>query len=498
MMTRRKKLSKLEPGTTASKPDVQCLGRRLKVGLSKLIISIGLLCSLATILSAQTIWTGGGDGMTFSDGDNWDNGVPSSGVTAIFDETGQLTVEFTENAFSGQIRVFGTADAGPPVSPNTVIFELGGFDYVSDGGNNTLLIVPRPDTRTFAVRNGTLTFQNTQFLGHDRLSSLAQNGTSSLRVQENAEVIMSSTLNMGWQRRLNNNTTVNLFVEEGGLLTVDASLNVGAGGDNSQDMTVNLIVTGTGSAVNQTTSRTEIAPASNGTTATLQVLAGASFTAQRVDMAPVAVGDATLTVDGAGSSFTTINLYVGGDNSSAAGMALAGFSNGGVGDVQNNLRVYRNSADDTYGTLSVASADFTGVRDATVEVGGTTAFDIDSVFNLTLNSIHDSLALKTGSLSLDDTILTVALGTGFSASENDVYQMIQFDSFTIGDGHFQGLPDGAAFWVGNVPFQINYDTPDPGNDTFVFLTVIPEPGTIGLIIGCLLAWGLRRRRRPLS
>ncbi len=65
---------------------------------------------------------------------------------------------------------------------------------------------------------------------------------------------------------------------------------------------------------------------------------------------------------------------------------------------------------------------------------------------------------------------------------------------TIDASTFGGLPDNTTFAAGANLFQINYGTLS-GYEDDVTLTVVPEPGTLGLVGLALLAAGLPRRRR---
>lgn len=76
------------------------------------------------------------------------------------------------------------------------------------------------------------------------------------------------------------------------------------------------------------------------------------------------------------------------------------------------------------------------------------------------------------------------------------------DSFTIIDkagvapvvGHFQGLPEGSTFFVGDYELQITYQG-GTGNDVVLSMAAVPEPGIILLLGAGGLGFGLWRRYR---
>ena len=54
------------------------------------------LCLVAVFAHGKTcIWTGGGDGVSFANASNWDNGVPLAGDSAVFRPSGNLYISFS-------------------------------------------------------------------------------------------------------------------------------------------------------------------------------------------------------------------------------------------------------------------------------------------------------------------------------------------------------------------------------------------------------------------
>ena len=77
------------------------------------------LCLVAMFAQGKTcVWTGGGDGITYANAANWDNGVPLAGDSAVFRPSGNLYISFSAaTAGLGELRfesgntVFGITQA---------------------------------------------------------------------------------------------------------------------------------------------------------------------------------------------------------------------------------------------------------------------------------------------------------------------------------------------------------------------------------------------------
>lgn len=121
-------------------------------------------------------------------------------------------------------------------------------------------------------------------------------------------------------------------------------------------------------------------------------------------------------------------------------------------------------------SLSVTITD-TGL--STINVGGDVVLDF-------AGTTPGSAAFN---LNVDGSFVPVA-GTKFVVIDAD-------GSFT-GLGGFAGIADGDVITAGGVDFTANYDT--SGSGTQFTLTVIPEPGSLGLVMLGGLAVGFRRRR----
>lgn len=319
-------------------------------------------------------------------------------------------------------------------------------------------------------------------------------GTVVIRIEEDAILNHTGTLHLTWNGTAGTRANTGVIeVEAGGRLNVNTlGLQSQASATNATTLEARLFVNG-GEVVQSGNNDTTVGGAG---TALLQVTAGGSFTSARdIFMATGETGNSTLTVSGADQSnnaslLSARRLYVGGTASEARGNALAQFLNGGEGNLD-RLIVYRNEADDTRGTLAINSGFVTTTGIATFEQG--------SIFQMTLQTANQAITehgglTVGGDLTLDNPILDVLLGPSFNGQEDDIYQIIRFESDLLGAGTFQGLADGDAFWVGNTPLQVHYGTLT-GFEEFVTLTVIPEPAASGMVLAALtMLWAGGRRR----
>src|SRR5262249_5429903 len=82
---------------------------------------------------------------------------------------------------------------------------------------------------------------------------------------------------------------------------------------------------------------------------------------------------------------------------------------------------------------------------------------------------YDQLVV-TGSVRLDDATLDASLG--FSPDPGQRFVIIDNDGTDPVVGTFAGLPQGAALWIGGVPFHVYYDGGD-GNDVVLVRNVPP-------------------------
>jgi hypothetical protein len=130
-----------------------------------------------------------------------------------------------------------------------------------------------------------------------------------------------------------------------------------------------------------------------------------------------------------------------------------------------------------------------GVLTATGDV----EFQAGSVFSVelvgTLAGEADQLVMSGSGDTLTLGGATLQLITPNVLPFSSTFRII--DGFSVRVGTFAGLPgDGDTVATVNNTFEIHY------NDNDITLTVVPEPGSLGLIgLAGLLGWLARRRRR---
>jgi len=184
-------------------------------------------------------------------------------------------------------------------------------------------------------------------------------------------------------------------------------------------------------------------------------------------------------------SVTAGTLRVSGDLTAAGlitvhdGAKLDGVGFMGSVDVEGGGRL---SPGNSPGTMTVTGG-------LTLRSGATFVVELNG--NLP-GSEYDQLYMSgaTPTLTLQDPKLLVSLG--FTPIQGDIFTIVAGFSTLAGSGTFDGLPDGAHFVVDSTEFEIDYDT------SSITLTVVPEPGALGILglVGIAAVLRLRKAGRP--
>lgn len=460
------------------------------------MLGLVLVFAAGSVHAANFSWTGGGGADTdFDNPDNWDlAGFPSTGDTAIFNPQGPITVTFSSPATTEGLRIQGAMDG---MIPPDVLFDLGTHKYTVTGSDRFNFLVQNADaTRTFRLQNGELQIDaNNAIWGNGNVNDTEV----ILRVQEGATLRHTRNVQIGRTQSDTQTNTTTLYVEGGGKFISEWGFSM-SGPGNQGTTHSNVNITGLGSTLEAKDSdRSVVMLGWDPGVATLRILDGGFLDSnQSVGVGFREQGEGVLIVSGVHvdeflnetpSLITGDQLYIGGGRSrndssnpaSAGGEGLAQFLDGGLGEF-NSLIVYSNDSNNTKGTLHMDGG--------LLDVSSDGFFEEGSIFSITLNDINQTPALTVGNaLTLEDPTLQVDVGGGFNGQENDVIRITEFAFLT---GAFKGLADGAAFWVGNTPFEINYGTLATHSE-FITLTVIPEPTSLAFLLAALSLLLMRRR-----
>lgn len=473
---------------------------------SKLLPMVFLTSSaliLHPTLHADTTWTGAdpGDNLFGTDA-NWSDDTPAVGENGNFDSAGATVVDF------GADHTVGGVTFLPGAALREVTFNFQGWELTGDFQPNVLgeqTLVFNGGTRTDGVDTFRGTFNITNTF---RVGSGDPDETTTMRLLNGVVVNLSDAHHF-----FGNSGTFDIVIREGSELLNDpglARMDIGRGTGATATMTVS----GVGSRVDNANSGNGTGNNRVGTAGaegTLTVEDGAWFRGgRRLKIGDGGIG--TLIVRDSGLDenenpvFSTVTdtsahagLFLRGtrNGSAASGTAYALFQDGGQGLFGRALAVWDG------GTMEIDRGLVSVAGDAQEEPR---IFDSGSEIIYWLYN-EDKVVGGVGNPRIDinadfvinDSILTIELGTGFAAQEGDEFFLLRHtgsdlmgpvDGFS-GSGIFMGLSEGAAFWVGNTPFEISYAMGTEGD--MVGLTVIPEPRTALLIGFSLLLLFLNRR-----
>ncbi|MEM8953221.1 MAG: choice-of-anchor D domain-containing protein [Verrucomicrobiota bacterium] len=109
------------------------------------VATFALLATLCNTALGQTNFTGDGDGTTWSDAGNWDNGVPNSTTDASIDTSGTFNVNITGNSAAQNLTI--GADDTLTINPNLNL-DLGPAGSLTNAG-----VISLGDNSDFGVVN---------------------------------------------------------------------------------------------------------------------------------------------------------------------------------------------------------------------------------------------------------------------------------------------------------------------------------------------------------
>ncbi|MDZ4197991.1 MAG: PEP-CTERM sorting domain-containing protein [Kiritimatiellia bacterium] len=395
------------------------------------------------------------------------NGVGIVGVTGggIFDNTqggilnigkysgslGSVVVSGSESRFlQGAANIFVGGDSSSGAFGSMLLTD--GAQYQQSGGQ---FYAGYLGSGLVTISNGaSLVFTAGQ--GGTYVRASAAGATSELRATGTNSYARVGDLFVGLR---NNGSTGVLTVANGAAVEYFRGVHIGVA-NAGQTQVGTVLITGEGSALRP------YAGSTNGLDATFRNIGVGGYNYYS--------GDSIWTADG-----LTTNAYERGEGRMV-------IEKGGTVESSNGLLVFSNS------TLRIDGGTAQAVR-----FGMETGSVFQAVLNLS-DANAAGLVIASGEVRLWGASLDVQLADGYTPSEDDVFKLIDgsvFDSQVINRFSRNGsiLEDESTFSVGSTEFKIEYF----GGD--VLLTVIPEPGTLGLIgIGTVFAAWARRRRHSVK
>ena len=220
--------------------------------------------------------------------------------------------------------------------------------------------------------------------------------------------------------------------------------------------------------------------------------------------------DGQLAKQGSGKLILTgTSSYTGGTSVNAGTLALNGTLTSAI-TVNSGGRLQGSGS--TTGGLIISGTLAPGNSIESLGAGGDIAFDATSTFayeldsSATLGNTSGDLLYASGSLSIDSgAILTLSELAADTLTLGEKLTLISYNG-TWNSGVFtylgNSLNDGGIITLGSNSWQFKYNdaikgsnyTTDAGGASFVTMTVIPEPGTAGIVATFLAAALLRKRR----
>ena len=442
---------------------------------------VGVLGTIQPLSASDRVWNSSGTSAFFSGpGNGWNTAVPGPADTANFNfaTSATFTVTMVASATNQYMRLNGAG-------PLTVNLDLAGFNYVAtdSGGtqdnttsiargsnaNNTLNIL---GSGTFSS-NGIFISGNASATGKVTVSGagtvlsvsgtdtvIGSAGSGTLEVTNKASFITAGSTGVTRIGRNNAASSVGTVVIDDATWTASNETQVGSAqvGSSTSASSGHLIVQNGG----------KVFLTESGTSGWL------SFGA--------ANNSATGLITGAGSEVSTAStVAIGGRGNSAAtaGTVNVTVENGGKLVTTGTLNLFET------GTLAVADGLVSAGR-----LGSGSALAAGKI-EFTLSGTNALMDI-TGNVNLDSTkaALELSLLTGTTYNVGDVIHLINYGG-TL-SGAFFGITNGQELSFGGYDFEFSYGT---GSNSFMSLTVVPEPSTAALLGMVALATLTARKRR---
>lgn len=419
-----------------------------------------MACAVSVSQAANLTWQNGDPlGGNFSDSSRWSSPlVPGVNDTVTFNGNpypvdSEFTVVLTQNVTNQWLRAAnGTFH---------MVLNLNGFSYETTSSDSGHTYIQGNDV-TLELTGGAVTLP---------VFSVGRTaGTTGKLILAGS----STTLNASGVSYISNAGTGALEITGGAKMNTTAGLTVAhaAAGSGS------VLIEGAGSALNTTGSLT-VAIGGSGS-GSLEIKAGGQLVTSgggNIRFALTSGSTSTGLITGQNSRLEGAAISIGGADNSVGGAAQVYVTDSAAFVARGLLRVYQG------GFLEVEDALVTS-NHLTADTGSTLSLILDSPF-----AGDQAFIMVANNVTLGDVNLNLSLAEGVSYAANDMISLINYGGILT--GQFAGYDDGDILNVGGVDFQLSYGS---GAASSISLTVIPEPGTVVLIIGGVLAlavWGKR-------